>query len=459
VIPAQHEGLFLCRRLASRNEDVIEVTKLDTSFAIQWKGYVTVNPKMQLVGKRTQIDKLYLLMRHRELLKKDLELYVLDQQGGQYAKLKVRNSIPFVPTDFQVTEQAAIIGGYYHNVPVVIHFSFKSGISKILPGMLSEMGELNQIKVHENGAFDVLINAKNFTNQKTIWIKGYDAEGNMLHQIPLQPEPKKNLLFAQSVKTTNETQLVAGVYGNRNSDYSKGIFIGNIDANGNQQLKYYNYGDLENFFKYMKAKREKRVKERIERRRIRGKKLKFNYRFIVHEIVPYNNQFILLGEAFYPRYSNVDRNLGFFYASYPSGTMRDGRVFDGYRYTHAVVMGFDRNGKLLWDNSFEINDVKTFSLEQFVRLETYPDRIALLYLFENQLRSKIIKGNEVLEGKTVEPIKTNDEKDVSKTERWSTSKLDYWYGNYFYAFGIQQIFNSEKGSRRVFFLNKVSHAK
>jgi hypothetical protein len=292
--------------------------------------------------------------------------------------------------------------------------------------MLSEMGELNQIKVHENGAFDVLINAKNFTNQKTIWIKGYDAEGNMLHQIPLQPEPKKNLLFAQSVKTTNETQLVAGVYGNRNSDYSK---------------------------------REKRVKERIERRRIRGKKLKFNYRFIVHEIVPYNNQFILLGEAFYPRYSNVDRNLGFFYASYPSGTMRDGRVFDGYRYTHAVVMGFDRNGKLLWDNSFEINDVKTFSLEQFVRLETYPDRIALLYLFENQLRSKIIKGNEVLEGKTVEPIKTNDEKDVSKTERWSTSKLDYWYGNYFYAFGIQQIFNSEKGSRRVFFLNKVSHAK
>ncbi len=49
------------------------------------------------------------------------------------------------------------------------------------------------------------------------------------------------------------------------------MFVANVDAQGGYAIKYYNYGDLERFFNYMKARREKRVKERIERRKIRGK--------------------------------------------------------------------------------------------------------------------------------------------------------------------------------------------
>jgi hypothetical protein len=206
----------------------------------------------------------------------------------------------------------------------------------------------------------------------------------------------------------------------------------------------------------MKAKREKRVKDRIERRKIKGKKIKFSYRFLVHEIVPYKNQFVLLGEAFYPRYKNIDNQYGFFAARPGYQSIRNGRIFDGYSYTHAVVMGFDENGKLLWDNSFEINDVKTFTLEQFVKLELQEDRIALLYLFENELRSKIIQDEEVLEGKTFEPIKTKRENEVVKKEETELSKLDYWYPGYFYAFGIQEITNPGTGKRRVFFINKIS---
>jgi hypothetical protein len=225
-----------------------------------------------------------------------------------------------------------------------------------------------------------------------------------------------------------------------------------------QQIRYYDYGDLENFFKYMKARREQRVKDRIERRKIKGKKTRFNYRFLVHELVPHNNQYVLLGEAFYPRYVSIDRTYysGFFnpYMLY-GNAIRDGRIFDGYRYTHAVVMGFDRNGRLLWDNSFEINDVKTFSLEQFVKLEIQQDRIALLYLFENELRSKIIKGNEVLEGKTFEPIRPLSGDEVVKNER-TDSKLDYWYHHYFFAHGVQEIADPKTGKRRVFYINKIS---
>ena len=140
----------------------------------------------------------------------------------------------------------------------------------------------------------------------------------------------------------------------------------------------------------------------------------------------------------------------------PTTFMRDGRIFDGYHYTHAVVMGFDRNGKLLWDNSFEINDVKTYTLEQFVKLEVQGDRIALLYLFDNELRTKIIQNDQVLEGKTIETIKTNFGSDVVRKEETSMSRLEYWYKDNFYAYGVQEIANAERGKRRVFFINKIT---
>lgn len=461
VIPAQNDGLFLHRRFAAAEEDRLELVKLDTAFKINWRGYLPIHKKSALLGKRAELDNLYLLFRSEDFARKDMELFVIQAPNGNFIKYTVRNYIPFMPTEFQVTSQAAIIGGYYSNIPVVIYFSFTDQKSKVVPGLFNEAGELTQVKTYPDGHFDVLISARNFRGQQTIWIKNYDAEGNMLRNYALEPEGNRHLIFARSVKTSNNMQIVAGVYGGKNSEYSKGLFIASIDPSGLQQLKYYDYGDLENFFKYMKAKREQRVKDRIQRRRIRGKKTRFNYRFLVHELVPYNNQYVLLGEAFYPRYVSVDRTYytGFFnpYMLYGNSMIRDGRIFDGYRYTHAVVMGFDRDGELIWDNSFEINDVKTFSLEQFVKLEIQPDRIALLYLFDNQLRSKIIKGNDVLEGKTFEPIKTKEEAEMVKTEEISTSKLDYWYQHYFFAHGVQEISNRDVGRRRVFYINKISY--
>ncbi|HPH45960.1 MAG TPA: hypothetical protein PKU83_03075, partial [Chryseolinea sp.] len=106
---------------------------------------------------------------------------------------------------------------------------------------------------------------------------------------------------------------------------------------------------------------------------------------------------------------------------------------------------------------FEINDVRTFTLEQFVKLEVQEDKIALLYLFDNELRTKIIKGNKVLEGKISEPIDTKITNDVVGKDSGDVNRLDYWYTQYFYAYGIQEISNPTFGKRRVFFINKVSY--
>lgn len=456
VMPSQEDGIFLYRRLYALSDDKLEIIKLDTAFNLNWKGYLSLDKRMQLMAKRAIRGQFYLLLRRMDLRRNNMELYKVSQTDGSYIKYEVRNYIPFAPTEFHITEKAALIGGYFNNVPVVLSYSFAEQRSKLLPGLLNETGELTQIKTFPDGTFDVLISARNYLKQQTVWIKSYDANGDLQANYSLVPEENKHLIFARAMKTEDDIQLIAGVYGGRNSEYSRGLFMASVDPSGLQQLRYYNYGDLENFFKYMKAKREQRVKDRIERRKIRGQKIRFSYRFLVHEIVPYKNQYVLLGEAFYPRYKSVDPSYSFFGGGPRYHGVYNGRIFDGYSYTHAVVMGFDEDGKLLWDNSFEINDVKTFTLEQFVKLEVQEDRIALLYLFENELRTKIIQDDEVLEGKTFEPIKTKRENEVVKKEETELSKLDYWYQNYFYAYGIQEITNPGTGKRRVFFINKIS---
>jgi len=459
VINAFHDGLFLLRELTINHSDFLDLIKIDTSFKQQWHGQLPVTKKFTLMGKRVEKDLLYLLFRFQDYTKNEFELFVVDQRNGQYFKHIIKNFIPFVPNDFQITEKAVLIGGYFNRVPVVIYYSLATQKTKVLPGLFNEQGELTQVRTYNDGTIDVLISAQNFKGQKTIWVKNYDPEGDLLTNQALDTEENKNLLFARSIKTNTDLQLIAGVYGGRNSEYSRGMFMATIDPSGTQNIRYYNFADLENFFKFMKAKREIRVKSRIERRKIKGKRTRFNYRFLVHEIVPFNNQYVLLGEAFYPKYTTIEgRSGGFFMPGARTNYYsRDGRIFDGYYYTHAVVMGFSNNGSLLWDNSFEINDVRTFTLEQFVKLEVQEDKIALLYLFDNELRTKIIKGNKVLEGKISEPIDTKITNDVVGKDSGDVNRLDYWYTQYFYAYGIQEISNPTFGKRRVFFINKVSY--
>jgi hypothetical protein len=116
----------------------------------------------------------------------------------------------------------------------------------------------------------------------------------------------------------------------------------------------------------------------------------------------------------------------------------------------------------LWDNSFEINDVRTFTLEQFVKLEVLSDRIALMYVFENQIRTKIIQNNLVLEGKTIDPIRTENEVEVVKHEKNDVNKLEYWYDQYLYTYGVQDVITplpQGEVKRKVFFINKLQYLK
>jgi hypothetical protein len=350
------------------------------------------------------------------------------------------------------------LAGYFNYRPLVLYVDMRIQKAKILPGFFNEVAELTQLKAQADGTVDVIMMAKNVDRLKCLWIRSYDSEGNLFKTTIVTPDAKKNFIFGRSVKTADNRTMVVGVYG-RYTDYSRGIFVSEIDPAGEYSTQYYNFGDLKNFFSYLKVKRQQRIKSRIERRKVKGRKIKFNYRLLVHELVSYNNQVVMLGEAFYPHYAYRSRGLGGVGVNtyYAYSSTRGDLVFDGFQYTHAVVIGFEPGGKLLWDNSFEIKDVRTFQLEQYVKMGRQNDRLGLLYPYQNTVRSKVISGSTVLEGKTNNAMKTNYSNDFVKDKETQLSKLDYWYDNHFFVYGVQTIRSNidKEVSRKVFFINKI----
>ncbi len=439
AFPIDTSGVVLYRNFIGPKENLLELTRMDTVLKKIWSGYLKIPKEFSFASTKANGRKIYFFFRHYDPAKHNFYVTSVNILNGVYSSFRIENLIPFEPAEYVVTKDAFLIAGYLNYRPVILHYSIAGRKAHILPNILDEQGEITQIKPYPDGNVDVIISAKNPSRRKCLWIRQFNSAGELIKTTVLEPGEHKNLIFGRAAKTENGSQVIAGVYG-RNSQYSRGIFVAEVDADGGYVIHYYNFGDLKNFFHYLKARKENRIRKRIERRKIQGKKIKFNYRFLVHEVIPYQNQFIMLGEAFFQHYANRGNY------SYP----------DGFQYTHAVAIGFDKKAKLLWDNSFEINDVKSYQLKQFVKIIPEKDQIVLLYLFENSIRSKIIKGSEVLEGTSREEVKPAEGK-RSVGGNIQNNKLEYWYGNHLFASGIQNLQSNENNNvYKVFFINKLT---
>ncbi len=463
----QENGLLVYGSILVDGHNAIEVMRLDTTFQQVWHGYIQIDFGITLTLSKYYNGKIYLLLKDRNNPRAELQVVAVNIATGAYVISFIKSQIPFIPTHFEITNTGALIGGHFNYRPLILFFNFGTTQSKILPGFFNEPGELDQLTIDDDGTINVVVSGKNTTRRRSLWMRTYSASGDLVKTIVLQPEEDKNLLFGRTVGTANGSQVVCGVYG-RYTEYSRGIFTATIDPYGEYKLTYYNFGDLQKFFSYMRPRSEKRIKDKIARRKMKGKKLRFNYRILVSELIEHDDQFVMLGEAFYPHYSypNSARMMGptsRWALMTPLGTplYRGDLVFDGYQYTHAIVIGVGKDGTIKWDNTFEINDVRTFQLEHYVKILPQKDKISLLYLYDNAIRTKVIKGTDVLEGKSYDPLQMQFAADKVEARDTQQTKLEYWYGDVFYATGIQTIQNTAdprvRVSRRVFFINKIQY--
>ncbi|WP_460623176.1 hypothetical protein [Hymenobacter tenuis] len=302
-------------------------------------------------------------------------------------------------------------------------------------------------------------------------LKQLADDGSLLRSEFVQASSERGLLDAQLSPGDSAARLLAGTYTLRDSRYSQGLFASDLNAGvtatgQRRSLRYYDFLNLKHFFDFMKPARLARMRKKSAQLRASDRQYRHRYMLLMHDMMPTRDGYVLVSEVYYPRYSNTGfgnyglpansyygygglNSLSRYYNTY------NGRRSEGYRTTQALVCGFDRQGNLLWDNSFILKEMERFDLQENVRARPLADgrRIALAYLKKDEFHYKIIDRDvsspndwQVLLRTTMSDVK-------EKATETKQEELQTWYGSRFLAMGYQHV-RIEKGEARdVFFIN------
>jgi len=235
---------------------------------------------------------------------------------------------------------------------------------------------------------------------------------------------------------------------------SSGIFFTKLTDMHQQFIKYYSYLDFENFTVYLTDTDFIKYKRKAEKREKKGKEFSINYKLLVHDIIEKDEQYIFGAEAYFPEYHTVSYMS---YDYYGRPVPQYYSVFDGYRYTNALIASFDINGGLVWSNIFDMYKILSFSLKKRVNYFFDQSDIVLSYTEDGQIVSKVInESREVGEVDYANIATLNSRDDISADQR---SEMERWYDNYFIIYGYQTIKNDflpGKKKRTVFYVNKIA---
>jgi len=461
IVSAEENGVYIFKeqpKKSTRKERNWEIIRVDTSLREVSRTEVLIDDKFNFRGYSYQNGQFVILFQEGADYAEDLLFVTFRVDRLGFKSYLYNNVVPIKLTEFELKNDAVIFGGDVNMRAVLMVYNFTEEKGFVLPGFYTDRSSLMQIVRNTNDDwFRVVTSERKIDKTYGITVRAYSTRGELIYTRKVEANEERSLTNGRIVNGKSGANLLAGTYSKkRRTETSRGLFIADLALDGNYDLSYYNYANLDNFFNYLKERRKARIKKRILRKKVKGKKLKFSYRLFVQDIVKQNDQNILIGEAFYPTYRSTNYYDGF---NSPFTTRNNTQVFDGYKYTHAVIIGFDNNGKLLWDNSFEINDLKSFYLEEHIQIVFNNNEIVMLYLYDQQLKIKVIKEQEIVEGKFSEELKLKYANDIRKDNEEELEGLEKWYGNTFYAHGVNNVKNLKdnaiKLNRRVFFINKI----
>ena len=467
VVPGELDGILVVEETTEAAKGGGYKWKLhmvDTALQVRWSQTLVIPSDGSLLGYEYFDGKFYLLFNKSKYRTQDLLVYQLGAESVDYIMYEITTVFPIEITHFESVGETILLAGYANFRPVVITYNINDRIPRVVPGFYDNKNDILDLVVdNESRLFTVILSEKMRNKKYTVRVKTFTDKGDIIQDNLVNPGERRSLLDAASTTFAGGLQYLAGTHSKKSLQYSQGFYLSKF-INGQQQFnKYYPFADLNNFFGHLKPKREKRIKNRIERKRAKGKVKKFNYRLLVHKILEREGEYIMIAEAYYPRYNYSSSSNSFS----PYGTFgnspgfRNNPYFLGYKYTHAVVLAFDPNCNIIWDQTFKIEDIQTYSLDENVVVSASGDRVILMYLEENEIRSKVVEGNEIVEGRTFNPVKLAFETDELKTKDPGVEGLQNWYDETLFAFGEQKIKNPNgvagKTHRRVFYINKIQY--
>jgi len=433
-----------------------------------WHKDIPLSKNVKFKSKHFENDAIYLLYYTPEKQKKGLTNY-------QVLKIEVMNTryelfSSELPEDSQITDfkifGSLILTGINtgDDKSCVNVLNMQSRISNTPFAILDssscfESLYVDSLKNSYIAVFNVFLSKTDYH----LLLQEFDTTGNILSSVIVKPSENKKLNSGNLITLNEHERLLIGTYDivkgesidkkNYFHNESSGFYSMKIVGNLPQEGRYFNFLEMENMTGYLKSKEYVQALKKAERKDQNPDKYSLDFDLLLHEIIRRDSLNYFVSEAYYEEYHTVTST---YYDYYGRPVPVSYTVFDGYKYFNAFISCFADNGEKLWDNGLEIFNILTFDLENRVNVYFNHDDVVLAYNREGKIGAKIINGQQIVEGVEYYPLESKYSED--KIIGDSKSNMEYWYDNYFLAYGFQNIKNNSligNDKRIVFYINKV----
>jgi hypothetical protein len=479
----------------------------DDQLKEKWNRLVPLHKNVTYLKSLSTSEAIYLLF-HDTKQNKDGNIFVFMIIPRLQVITEHRASIPEKAevVDFEVSKNTAFIGfNSRKGKPGITGFSLVTGEKRNYDITAEDDALLLDIAV-DTANQDIFATYKiqYSSTRNHLFINQYTAAGALLKTFDFTEQlEKKNFNSAQYIPMSEGNGIVAGTYGfnvtssrrqydyydyyynnyyynyyspyySRQSEYdanqdktpvSDGYFTATINDEVAGQVKYFNFGGFNNVFKYITNPGALRIKTKSARKKEKSTEKEpsetessnnktLNLRLIMHDLMVNDGQFIITSEAYSPEYHTYTQmSYDYYGRAFPTSY----QVFDGFRYSHAFVAGFDSSGNILWNNGMEMRDILTKYLNRKLNCQfENNDEIVLFYNANNKVAFKTIKGNTIVDNTSYTTLVPKRNTDQPYDEYLGT--IEHWYDDYFIATGYQTIRNNslESTKRNVFYISKMA---
>lgn len=485
VICLEEEGLALIREKDKYrgSKQLWEIITLNRDLVEQKKFDIEINQRHVLLGYEVDRNKLYLLFRTGETSKNSLELIeVSTTEGSETGRYDISPELDFKVTHFNNVGPNIILGGYVTNEPAILLYETADNSIKVIPGFFQKDNELVELRVNQNETFNAVLIDRSLRTERKLVYKTFDSTGKLLLEDVVPIDEDKSLQNSLSSSLEREELLLLGTWGEKQGKQSLGFFSVAVDPFSQQKINYFHFGSMEHFLDYLNPKRAEKIKESTQDAILDGRKPSFTSYVMPFKIEETSEGFLMLAEVYNPSstmspYYNspyghpYSANPYYYYNPFWPGYYPGMRMYRPYMYGdqfhnnndniklyETVVAAFDPSGKLLWDQSVALDDLKRPALEQVSDFYTDDQNLYFIYKKESELKIKTISLEEGTVSEVTEKIKLKDPIEEIRSEKELEDGLRHWVGNTFYFWGYHTVRNpdnKEDRVRDVFYINKI----
>ncbi len=486
TIPAGGDGVVVFRATEIRGRRVTawEMIHYDVSFRELYRNIFNVDKGGYFAGWKTGKNYVNFLFFHDQpLTSGDIVIYDLKEKKHVTKRFRLEGHALELPV-FRVAGSDIFLCG--------ISRSPAKGMRKIarafgatgespelvcISGSMSE-GELSvkgwkipgleeiMYAAPDNNGLIVALSADEGKYMRKIMVFGISGKDSVLNEKGiLKSTPERYFTDVCIVKTDKIPYALAGTYGSAEKRYwdsdepflATGFFFATLVESSEASPTLYPFSTFRHLVSAGIRSNARDSQTNVRR----GQRDQMAFRVLLHE-KPYvqNDNLIIVGETYYPEYEYDNRMQSYympysFYGYYPGFYDTGGRwVFKGFRYQHAIVVAFDQEGRIVWENSFEASNILDKQLITRLSLLPFSDEVVLVYAHEGRVWFRVIRANEVVVDKESYPVELPTPGD--RVRENISMNMARWYDNFFLVWGRQTIRNNEGRSRTVYFCNKLA---